>query len=434
MLDQTENNCPYTLLDVHGLGKGKVEKELFTSKRDTTKTKKDEFQTSQALQTLTGSIDLNSICKNISSIFSAFKPFTDLVKNLFTSSKTTETKPVTIDDVDAVFDGIDESLVKTGVKMSKVSEKSFDALRAEIETLKQSGVLKNKDLTPLFEQWKGSKDAEILLKIAERLEKGECVDFSDEKLREHFIKSLRAIGRALKEAKEHPDANTIQGKKVINHLECAGDCQVDAAKKQQDIEGKGEKLSTDDKKFIGEKIKKSKEHIEVITNDKDLHKFLSAETLHELVEYLHFCNSFLDCWFKELEKKEEEKRKEEECEERCKKEQEIRVACEKKRQAEIQKQYYKTRLNEKELEVASLKRKFQHDLQVLLSEKNKTFVRHKISDGSKEKSYLQSKTDEAAKKEYNYETQEDRLEASLPPASVCEHDLWHMNDILDFHC
>ena len=163
---------------------------------------------------------------------------------------------------------------------------------SEIDTKEE---IENLDLANLIKKWKETKEGKILLEMAEMVENDECIEFSNDDLKEAFVKGLKSFGKALDEVMKNPPSQKRDC--VKEELEKGACCLVDGLEPLTN-KGSDKELTKTEKKYIGEKLKSATEHAENITKDKlfpGSSKYVGC-ALHDLRHWISFTTEFLKHW------------------------------------------------------------------------------------------------------------------------------------------
>ena len=221
------------------------------------------------------------------------------------------------DPIIDLFNDINK-LVKEGIKLdSNTLKQEFEKLernllqyKAASETIEAVKKIKEEDfskvnLKELIEDWKKSKDNAQLLRIAKKIEAGECIKLNETELKQVFLKGLKSLYESIEEAKKKNNP------KAVEKLEKAAKPIVDSVEITD--KSKGERLTNSEKKKIAGKLEESKSEVKELLEDKELSKCLS-DTVSELASWFDYITDFLSDFWETIRKEDEKREKERQCE------------------------------------------------------------------------------------------------------------------------
>ena len=325
-----------------------------------------------------------------------------------------EKKQKTVGELNGLLKGIEGTITNDKMlskKLSKESKEALARLEKDVSVLSSREDLQKLDLSTVIAKWRESGDHRHLLEMAEKLRRGECVPFSNKKLRQEFIEGLESFAQALEEALQNPpseDRNT-----AVRELKQGANAHVNGLDRVVQRGGE-QNLTVDDKKYIKGQFEEASEHAQTVIRDENLSRFIPS-TKQGLGDWADEVIDYIREWYlNDVEEEEEEEREknEKQCEQRCAEIKKYDKAC-------ARYQFERKKAEEHKAWMENAKRKMLSFLRLMEFEKNNC-TQDQYSKYGAEYDYAKSKYRYHGLGEDYYKSMEDSIEVSLPPAYVCE--------------
>ncbi len=358
----------------------------------------------------------SNFSERISQIFSAFTPLLSFLKDL----SGTQSNEQLIQNFSNLLQSTNENVNGRNL-MSRESREALNGLNTVVSHLQQSN--SNINLSQIISQWRSTGDAQNLLHMAEQLERGGCTSLNESEareLRESFIRGLRTLARAIRNAEELGESYALE------HLQNAANPLVDGVERAHEVSQQGDgRLTHEDRRFMGERLQECCEHVDEGRRN-GIFNGLDNSVVDELNRWTDFVYDFLKDFFERLEEEREEDekaQKEKQCQERCEEQEQIRVLHSLHKRAEKEKFKFRSLMNEAMREAFIALRAARAELNNVFI--NRAKHNREIEIARKEQNnflYAENLYKRQSGLESYYKSFEQQLTYDLPPASVCEHE------------
>ena len=385
----------------------------------------DNEASNELTQNITENLGEQLTLSIISALGGIFSPLLSFIKNLSDSQNI-------INNFSSLLQSAEQNVNGQGL-LSRESKQALDELSNVVSTLQNnhSGTV---DLGAIIARWRESGDAQHLLHMAEHLERGECISLNENELRELrevFIRGLRILARAIRDAENRGESYALE------HLHDAADplvCGVERA--HQACHRENTRLTYEDRRFMGERLQECCDHVnEGIQNG--VFSGLEHAVVDELNDWISYMYDFLRDFFEEIEEEREEEEKvekEKQCKKRCEEKEEIRFLHALHKRAENEKLRFLSFMKKARMEANIAFAIARAELNNPVG--NRARYNREIERANRE--YNRSLSAENsygkyASSESLYEGMEEGIYSQLPPPSVCEPEFPSYSFNLDYH-
>lgn len=302
----------------------------------------------QSLFSTTVSLFSDIGCK-ISRAFDILSPILDFTKNFSQSNNNVqqEDKERLVKDFSELLNGAKENL---GGLISNESKNALDKL-AEVVSEAQNGNT-NVDLGSIIARWRETRDAQLLIRMAEHLENGNCSSLNESQareLRQALVRSLRTLSRAIENAEERGE------QQALSHLHSAANPIVDSVERAHEASQRDNtSLTLEDRGFIGERLSQS-HHIIDEGLRTGVFNNLDCSIIQDLIEWNDLILKFLHDFIEEVEKARKREEEIAQCEKRHEMERKAEDLHIRHIRAENEKIFYRTLKRKAEQEILILK-------------------------------------------------------------------------------
>ncbi len=370
----------------------------------------------------------DNFCERLSGIAGAFSPLLLFAKNLAANNDSSQPQ-----DNGQLIGNFGSLLQSTGVNVAGkhlVSRESQEALDepASVSQLPQNN--NNVNLTIIIVQWRDTRDAQCLLHMAHCIECGECVSLNESELmelRESFIRGLRALAAAIRDAEERGEYHALL---YLHDTAEPLVCGVERAHEASQRECT--KLTIEDRRFIAEQLQESCNYLERgICNG--VFYGLCYSVFNELCNWTSCVYDFLKEFWQQLEKEEKERQEEarrEECEERHRLEAKRQYLHAMYKREESKKLMYRALMKRAEMEMLFAMTDIRRSI---VNKKNPSFDLCNLMIAQHRFNLAGVMSRIASNSENALIQEENRVEDSMPPESVCD---FSTSPVFDFnvHC
>ena len=377
---------------------------------------------------------ISGIGSGLTGIFETFSPLASFVKGVYEtgSALVFGTNGQLIGNLSNILQATEQN-VDRGNLISHESREALGELATVVSQLQQNN--NNVDLGRVITNWRNTRDAQYLLHMADHIEGGNCTSLNEAQLgelREAFIRGLRTLARAIRDAEERGESNALQ------HLHRAADPLVSGVERAYEAGRRSEngRLTCEDRRFMGERLQESCDCVDEGIRS-GVFGGLDHSVLHELNNLTIYILDLLKDFFEEIEKEREEEEKAEkkrQCEERHYEEEQVRIFHELHKRAENKKNMFLSLMKKAMMEAFIASGIVKAELNNNVFNRARYIRAVEMARREYHRSFCsEDMYKRQASLEASFESSEQDLIESMPPASVCENES-SLGFIFDTHC